>query len=57
MKEREAALKFWQTGDASAEWIEIIASDKECVLPRNMDPLPAGGVQKRPPIIRQNAKL
>lgn len=52
MKERDAALKFWENGDSTAEWIDITPEDMVVLLPQNIEPLPVGGVQKRPPLVR-----
>ncbi len=49
------AVKFWESGDAKAEWLEITAEDMEIALPQNIDPLPEGGVQKKPPLVRSGS--
>lgn len=51
-KVRATALAFWDIGDPTAVWHEITAEDKAITIPRNVDPLPVGGVQKRPPIFK-----
>lgn len=53
--QRAEALKFWESGDPSAEWLEITAADMEVTLPQNIDPLPVGGVQKKPPLLRSGS--
>ena len=52
---KAAALNFWSNGDSEAEWLEITAEDMEVVLPSNIDPLPEGGVQKKPPLVRSGS--
>jgi len=55
MKVREKALLFWENGSPSTEWLEITAEDMVLTLPQNVEPLPAGGVQKRPPLVRSGS--
>ena len=43
---------FWNTGDSKAEWLFISDDDMKLVLPQNITPLPEGGVQKRPPLVK-----
>ena len=50
-KEREKAVKFWETGDSKAPWLEILPEDAQLTLPQNIEP-PATGVKKRPPLVR-----
>jgi len=52
MKVRAESLKFWQTGAPNVEWLTVTPEDMMVVLPNNREPLPAGGVQKRPNLIR-----
>ena len=52
MKVRADALKFWETGDSTAEWIEITAEDMDLQLSQSIEPLPEGGVQKKPPLVK-----
>ena|ERR1711871_851788 len=52
---RNEALKFWDEGDPTAEWIEFTAEDMELALPQNIEPLPEGGVQKVPPLVRSGS--
>lgn len=52
MKVRAEALKFWETGDPNTEWITVTPEDMMVVLPNNREPLPVGGVQKRPNLVR-----
>jgi hypothetical protein len=52
---REKALAFWQNGDSKAAWIEITPEDMLITLPQNRDPLPEGGVQKRPPLVKSGS--
>lgn len=52
MKVREKSLKFWEDGDSGTEWLEITAEDMLVTLCPNVDPLPEGGVQKKPPLVR-----
>ena len=52
MKVREQALKFWEEGDPDTEWLTITEEDMQIALPQNRDPLPVGGVQKRPPLVK-----
>jgi len=51
-KVRDDALKFWESGDSAASWLEILPEDMELTLPQNIEPLPEGGVQKRPPLVK-----
>ena len=51
-KVRDDALKFWENGDSAASWLEILPEDMELTLPQNIEPLPEGGVQKRPPLVK-----
>ena len=51
-KVRDDALKFWESGDSAASWLEILPEDMELTLPQNIEPLPDGGVQKRPPLVK-----
>ena len=53
--QRTEALKFWENGDSNTEWLEITADDMELTLPQNIDPLPEGGVQKKPPLVRSGS--
>lgn len=55
MSVRADALKFWDNGDPSAEWLEITAEDMELTLPQNIEALPEGGVQKVPPLVRSGS--
>ena len=55
MAVREEALKFWDNGSPSAEWIELTDEDMLCTLPQNIEPLPVGGVQKVPPLVRSGS--
>lgn len=52
MKVREEALLFWENGDPNAEWLEVTEEDMSIDLCPNVEPLPVGGVQKRPPLVR-----
>ena len=52
LKVREEALKFWENGDPDVEWLEVTEDDMSIDLCPNREPLPAGGVQKRPPLVR-----
>jgi hypothetical protein len=51
-KVRDRALNFWDNGDSEAEWIEITAEDMDLQLVQSIEPLPEGGVQKKPPLLR-----
>eukprot|EP00607_Mallomonas_marina_P006412 CAMPEP_0182427564 /NCGR_PEP_ID=MMETSP1167-20130531/18447_1 /TAXON_ID=2988 /ORGANISM="Mallomonas Sp, Strain CCMP3275" /LENGTH=79 /DNA_ID=CAMNT_0024609881 /DNA_START=260 /DNA_END=499 /DNA_ORIENTATION=+ len=55
MKVREEALKFWEEGDPTAEWLTITEEDMQVTLSPNRDPLPVGGVQKKPPLVRSGS--
>lgn len=52
MKVREKALLFWENGSPSTEWLQITEEDMILTLPQNIEPLPVGGVQKRPNLVR-----
>ena len=54
-KIRAEALKFWEVGSPSTPWIDITDEDRAIVLPQNIEPLPVGGVQKRPNIVRSGS--
>ena len=43
---------FWTSGDAKAEWLTISDEDLKLALSQNIAPLPEGGVQKRPPLVK-----
>jgi len=50
---RGKALKFWQEGDPKAEWLTITEEDMQIgTFSPNIEPLPEGGVQKRPPLVK-----
>ena len=49
---RAKSLAFWENGSPSAEWLEITADDKLLTLSQNIEPLPKGGVQKRPALVK-----
>ena len=55
MKVREKALLFWENGSTSTEWLQITDEDMVLTLPQNIDPLPQGGVQKRPNLVRSGS--
>jgi hypothetical protein len=50
-----AAADFWANGDSAAEWLTITEEDKIVSLSPNREPLPEGGVQKRPPLLRSGS--
>lgn len=52
MKVRDEAIKFWETGDSSAAWLEITEEDMVPTFSSNRDPLSEGGVQKRPNLVK-----
>lgn len=52
-KVREKALSFWDNGSPITPWLEITADDMKVVLPNNIEPLPEGGVPKKPKLVRQ----
>ena len=52
---RDDALKFWENGDPGTSWLEILPEDMELTLPQNIDPLPEGGIQKRPPLVKSGS--
>ena len=52
MKVREQALKFWDEGDPNSEWLTITEDDMKITLNSNIEPLPVGGVQKKPPLVK-----
>lgn len=56
MRVREKALKFWEDGDSSSQWLEITEEDMAVTFSQNRDPLPVGGVQKRPPLVRSGSR-
>jgi len=53
----EEARRFWEVGDPNAPWIEITEADRELAkaIPQNIEPLPVGGVQKRPPLVKSGS--
>ena len=53
---REKALKFWEEGDSEAEWLEITEEDLRVTFSPNTEPLPKGGVQKRPPLVKSGTQ-
>ena len=52
---REKALLFWENGSPTSEWLQITEEDMVLTLPQNIEPLPVGGVQKRPPLVRSGS--
>jgi hypothetical protein len=54
-KVRVNMLKFWEEGDPKVEWLTITEDEMVMTLPTNRDPLPEGGVQKRPPLVRSGS--
>jgi hypothetical protein len=55
MKVRDEALKFWDTGDSAAPWIAFTEEDMVPTFSTNREPLPEGGVQKRPPLVKSGS--
>lgn len=54
-KNKAQALSFWETGDSKAEWLTITDEDMKLALSQNIAPLPEGGVQKRPPLVKSGS--
>ena len=54
-KVRADALNFWENGSPTTEWLEITDEDMSVALPQNIEPLPVGGVQKRPNIVKSGS--
>lgn len=54
-KIRADALKFWETGSPTTPWLDITDEDKLLLLPQNIEPLPVGGVQKKPSIVKSGS--
>jgi len=55
-KIKAKALLFWVNGDSKAEWLEITEEDKAIgSFSQNIEPLPEGGVQKRPPLVKSGS--
>jgi hypothetical protein len=54
-KIRVDALKFWESGSPTTPWMELTDEDKTITLPQNIVPLPVGGVQKRPNIVKSGS--
>ena len=46
---------FWTSGDSKAPWITITDEDLKLALSQNITPLPEGGVQKRPPLVKSGS--
>jgi len=46
---------FWDAGDSKAEWLTISDEDLKLALSQNIAPLPEGGVQKRPPLVKSGS--
>jgi hypothetical protein len=46
---------FWESGDSKAEWLTISDEDLKLALSQNIEPLPEGGVQKRPPLVKSGS--
>jgi hypothetical protein len=54
-KVRVEALAFWDNGDSEAEWLEITAEDMDLKLSPSIEPLPVGGVQKKPALAKSGS--
>ena len=54
-KVREKALLFWENGSPVTPWLDITEEDMILTLPMNVEPLPVGGVQKRPSIVKSGS--
>lgn len=52
-KVRSSALLFWENGSPTTPWITVTEDDMMVILPNNREPLPEGGVPKRPKLVRQ----
>jgi hypothetical protein len=50
-----SGLSFWETGSLSTKWLDITAEDMVVSLPQNREPLPVGGVQKQPRIVKSGS--
>eukprot|EP00595_Chromulina_sp_UTEXLB2642_P002681 CAMPEP_0196764258 /NCGR_PEP_ID=MMETSP1095-20130614/5767_1 /TAXON_ID=96789 ORGANISM="Chromulina nebulosa, Strain UTEXLB2642" /NCGR_SAMPLE_ID=MMETSP1095 /ASSEMBLY_ACC=CAM_ASM_000446 /LENGTH=98 /DNA_ID=CAMNT_0042119397 /DNA_START=170 /DNA_END=466 /DNA_ORIENTATION=+ len=55
LKIREKALSFWENGSPTAKWIELTEEDKAVTFSQNIEPLPAGGVQKKPNLVKSGS--
>ena len=55
MKVREKALLFWEHGSPVTPWLDITEEDMILTLPMNVEPLPVGGVQKKPSIVKSGS--
>jgi hypothetical protein len=53
MKVRMEALKFWDTGDLEAPWLDITADDMVPTFSSNREPAPEG-TQKRPNLVKSS---
>ena len=51
MKQRDAALSFWDSGDSAAPWLEITQEDMIPFFSSNREPLPEG-IQKKPRLVK-----
>lgn len=54
---QKSSNSFWESGDSKAEWLEITEDDSVIVFSQNRDPLPEGGVLKRPKLLKSRAGL
>jgi hypothetical protein len=54
-KVRANALSFWEIGSSSTEWIDITDADMAITFSQNVEPLPVGGVQKKPSIVKSGS--
>jgi hypothetical protein len=54
-KVREKALLFWEHGSPVTPWLDITEEDMILTLPMNVEPLPVGGVQKKPSIVKSGS--
>jgi hypothetical protein len=46
---------FWESGSPKAEWLTISDEDLKLALSQSIEPLPEGGVQKRPPLVKSGS--
>jgi hypothetical protein len=54
-KVRAKALLFWENGSPVTPWLDITEEDMILTLPMNVEPLPVGGVQKKPSIVKSGS--
>ena len=51
---REKSLNFWENGDSSAEWLDILEEDSVATFSQNLLPV-SNGQKKKPNIVKSGS--